>query len=413
MTAAALTPPRPRLGPRPLPLHLTLAGGTWLSSLAALPLARSGSLAWSADGPAEAAAALAPALASAPPEALARALGAEVRARLGRFLDGIAAYRAHPYRRAPDDAPVAWSAGSARLFDYGPGRAARAAVMFVPSLINRAYVLDLLPDRSLVRFLAASGVRTFLLDWGAPDRVERGFALEDYLAARLRPALEAAVVTARRPVVVAGYCMGGLFALPLALAAPSQVAAAVFLAVPWNFSADGGRQRALLMTAERSLDTLIDALGELPTDLLQALFTGLDPLIALRKFTRFATLDQAGAEARAFVALEDWLNDGVPLAGPVARQCLFGWYRDNLPGRGAWCIDGLAVRPEALAMPSLVVVPAEDRIVPPPFAEALAAALPAATVWRPPLGHIGMVASARAERAIYAPLARWLLAAGK
>ena len=43
---------------------------------------------------------------------------------------------------------------------------------------------------------------------------------------------------------------------------------------------------------------------------------------------------QEQAEARDFVALEDWLNDGVPLALPVARECLGGWYGDNVPGRG-------------------------------------------------------------------------------
>ena len=45
-------------------------------------------------------------------------------------------------------------------------------------------------------------------------------------------------------------------------------------------------------------------------------------------------------------------------------------------------------------MPTLVVVPSRDRIVPPRSAEPLAAAIPGATVLRPPFGHIGMMASA-------------------
>jgi polyhydroxyalkanoate synthase len=125
---------------------------------------------------------------------------------------------------------------------------------------------------------------------------------------------------------------------------------------------------------------------------------------------RFANLPAAGRSARAFVALEDWLNDGVPLAGPVARQCLFGWYGDNLPGRGAYEIGGEQVAPGRLTLPSLAVVPAGDRIVPPASAEALAKALPGAEVWRPPLGHIGMVVSPRATAALHRPLARWIIA---
>ena len=47
--------------------------------------------------------------------------------------------------------------------------------------------------------------------------------------------------------------------------------------------------------------------------MLQALFAAVDPLVALRKFTRFAALPQTAPPAQHFVALEDWLNDGVPL----------------------------------------------------------------------------------------------------
>ena len=43
-----------------------------------------------------------------------------------------------------------------------------APLLAVPSLINRAYVLDLAPGRSLLRYLAAQGLRPLLVDWGAP-----------------------------------------------------------------------------------------------------------------------------------------------------------------------------------------------------------------------------------------------------
>ena len=207
--------------------------------------------------------------------------------------------------------------------------------------------------------------------------------------------------------------MGGLLALPLALQRPQQVAALGLLATPWDFAADGGAQRRLLLSQEPALRAAIAQFGRLPTDLVQALFTGLDPLLALRKFLRFAALEPESPAALAFVALEDWLNDGVPLIGPVAKQCLFGWYGDNEPGRGVWQVGGMTVDPARLDVPSLAVVPAEDRIVPPPSAEALARALPSPEVWRPALGHIGMMASARAHATIYEPLTRWIVAAAK
>jgi polyhydroxyalkanoate synthase len=59
----------------------------------------------------------------------------------------------------------------------------------------------------------------------------------------------------------------------------------------------------------------------------------LDPFLAERKFIRFAGLDTAGDAARSFVALEDWINDGVPLAHEVALECARSWYRGNDPPR--------------------------------------------------------------------------------
>ena len=133
-----MAPPAPRQGPRPLPLHLGMAATGWLSSLAALPHARSGSLHWR-HAAAERTKALEAALAAADPEALARALGAEAAGRIGRFLDGIRGYRAHPYRRRLADPPVLWQAGTTRVFSFG-GEPAGAPVLLVPSLINRAYI---------------------------------------------------------------------------------------------------------------------------------------------------------------------------------------------------------------------------------------------------------------------------------
>ena len=62
-------------------------------------------------------------------------------------------------------------------------------MLFVPSLINRAYVLDLLPERSMLRWLATRGIRPLLLDWGWPGPLERQFGLSELITGRLERAL--------------------------------------------------------------------------------------------------------------------------------------------------------------------------------------------------------------------------------
>ena len=134
----------------------------------------------------------------------------------------------------------------------------------------------------------------------------------------------------------------------------------------------------------------------------------MDPGGIGEKYRKFGQVDPGSDAATRFVALEDWLNDGVPLAAPVAREALAEWYGANTPGRGAWRVAGAAVRPEALRMPCFVAVPAKDRIVPPAGALALAGLIPGALVHRPASGHIGMAAGPRARAGLWSPLVDWL-----
>ena len=247
------------------------------------------------------------------------------------------------------------------------------------------------------------------MDWGAPGAAEARFTLTDYIAGYLKSALDKAVALAGGPVGVIGYCMGGNLVLPLAQRHPDRVAALVLMATPWDFAAMGGRR--ILQAMGPGIEALLAGAGRLPVDVLQAMFASLDPTLAGRKFRRFAGLDPGSKRARTFVALEDWLNDGVPLVEAVARECLFGWYGENTPGRGAWCVDGRPVRAEEVRVRSLSVIPEHDTIVPPASARPLARALPGAESLSIAAGHVGMVAGRGAVEALYAPTAEWLGAA--
>ena len=332
------------------------------------------------------------------------------------LIAGIAAYRRHPWRRDLPDPPAIWSEGDTRLLDYGAGSPGLGnspgnspggpVVLVVPSLVNRATVLDLAPGRSMLRWLVGAGVRPLLLDWGWPGEAERRFALTDYVAGRL----ERAILAVDGPVVLAGYCMGGLLAVAAAERRPDRVRALALLATPWDFHAeDAGKARRVAALLPK-LEPALAATGTLPVDALQALFSMLDPGAVAAKYRAFAALDQGSEAARGFVALEDWLNDGIPLAAPVAREALGLWYGANAPARGEWRVAGLPVRPEALRLPAFVAVPGRDRIVPPEGARPLAERIAGAVLHQPASGHIGMVAGRRAEAALWAPLLEWLRA---
>ena len=408
LPGTAHVPPGPMLrrGPRPLLLHLTLA---MLKSSTSVSASQTLSGAW--PGWSEAATEQA--------RRFAEAVRAGVTGQEGFFphavlmealredrdlVAGIAAYRRHPWRRDLPDPPVLWTEGGSRLLDFG---GTGPPLLVVPSLVNRATVLDLAPGRSMVRFLAAQGLRVLLLDWGWPGEAERRFTLTDYIAGRLERAMAVAAGAVGGRLVLTGYCMGGLLAAAAAQRRPDLVAALALLATPWDFHA-AGRERAVQMGRMASLlEPAMAFAGTLPVDMLQMLFALLEPFGVADKYRAFGRLAQDSDRARMFVALEDWLNDGVPLAAPVARESLTGWYAANTPARGTWVVAGLPVGPERLDLPSFVAVPARDRIVPPESARPLAALIPGAVLHAPAAGHIGMVAGSTAEAALWRPLLAW------
>ncbi len=313
---------------------------------------------------------------------------------------GIAAYRRHPWRRDLTDPPAIWAEGGSRLLDYGPQGA--PPLFIVPSLVNRAYVLDLLADHSMLRFLAAGGVRPLLLDWGFPDEAAGRFTLTDYVAGRL----ERAMTAVGGPVTLAGYCMGGLMAVAAAQRRPDLVKRLVLLATPWDFWTPDAEPARRLADLLPWLEHALTLGGQMPVDVLQLLFSLLEPGGVGAKYRDFGAQDQASPRARMFVAMEDWLNDGVPLSGPVAREVLSGWYGRNTPAAGAWRIAGAPVRPGDIRMPGFIAIPGRDRIVPPE--SALALEIAGAHTIRPRAGHIGMVAGSGARRALWEPLLAWL-----
>lgn len=401
--------PLMRRGPRPLLLHLTLAMLRSNVSRVTSPL-------WNADWPNSSVAAV---LQSIQDQVRSAADGgkpasefpAEVMAETLRqdaaLIEGIAAYRRHEYQRDLADPASVWAEGGSRLLDYGPvgGR----PVLFVPSLVNRTYVLDLMVGHSMLRWLAGQGIRPLLLDWGWPGDAERRFSVTDYVAGRLERAMIAAGAVAGSVPVLAGYCMGGTLAVAAAQRRPDLIAGLALLAAPWDFHAPDPQRALLAADALPLMEPALAFSQSLPVDLLQSLFALLDPWGVGEKYRGFARQRQDSPRARLFVAMEDWLNDGIPLAAEVARTCLGDWYGRNAPMRGTWHVAGLPVDPTAIAMPAFVAIPGRDRIVPPESARPLAEMIPGAALHEPSAGHIGMVAGSNAERALWRPLRDWVL----
>jgi polyhydroxyalkanoate synthase subunit PhaC len=317
-------------------------------------------------------------------------------ARLSRVLAGLRAYQDHPATRALPPAPAIARIGTVTLRDYARPGSTGPVVVFVPSLINPPDVLDLAPHNSLLRWLAGEGLRPLLVDWGALDSGERSLDLAGIVAQRLVPLLHQAPA----PFALAGYCLGGTIALAAAQLVP--VTRLALIATPWHFSGFDPAQRDAATQLWTMARPVAAELGAMPMELVQPLFWNLDPGAPATKFARFADMPADSPEAAAFIAVEDWANDGPPLPLGVAATLFEDLFGSDTTGRGAWQVDGQRIDPASLDVPLLDIVSLRDRIVP------AATSVGAGTRIALDLGHVGMIVGGRARAALWEPLAHWL-----
>src|SRR6185437_12998747 len=103
----------------------------------------------------------------------------------------------------------------------------------------------------------------------------------------------------------------------------------------------------------------------------------------------FGRLDPASAEARRFVELEEWANEGEPLPYPAARELIEDLFGKDLPGSGDWRVGG-AIATDRLTIPALHLTAERDLIAPP----ATVASDEAVAI---PSGHVGMIVGSARE----------------
>jgi len=307
-------------------------------------------------------------------------------------LAGLKAYQEAPRKGKKRPARVRYRQRRARLRDYGgDGR----PVIFVPSLINPPFILDLAPQNSLLRWCSEQGLHPYLLDWGEPSPDDRAMDVTAHVERILLPL----IARFDEPPLLVGYCLGGTLAL--AAAAAGGVAGLALIATPWHFTGFGGG-RAAIAELWQSAKPACERMGLVPMEVLQTGFWRLDPGRTVSKYEAFGQMEPGSPGWNGFIALEDWANAGAPLPYAAGRQLFEEFVGDDLTGKGGWTVAGHAVDPHALPCAAVEFVSLSDRIVPKESAADLADRRDLGA------GHVGMIVGGRSKVQLWEPLADWL-----
>ncbi len=257
--------------------------------------------------------------------------------------------------------------GTMRVFRYQPVTEipqGKTPLLLVPSMINRAYIMDLMDGSSLAGYLVCQGVPTYLIDWGTPgtehNHLSFGFYVDDMTTLAVDAVLRDAKATT---LGMLGYCMGGTMALIHAALHPKRIDRLTLLAAPINFHDDG----VLSQWARKEsfpVDRVVEVLGQMDKMMLQTSFQWLKPLSQLQKLKNLYEGAANPKMVSSFVHLESWLNDNVCVPGQAYREYVTTCYHDNALVNGTLKVNDRPVSLTQVTCPMLNVMAKKDHIVP-------------------------------------------------
>jgi polyhydroxyalkanoate synthase subunit PhaC len=302
----------------------------------------------------------------------------------------------------------------ARLLRYDADveRDSKVPILLISSLINRYYVLDLLPELSVVSKLCERGFDVWVLDWKATGDLGPRLGFADYVDGAIASAAADAARSSGVPsVTVLGYCMGGTLAAMFAAHRPELVKALCLLGTPIDFHGSG-MLADWTQHSRFDADLMMEVFGNMPPQLMQSGFKLLNPADAWFKQLHLMLDGADEARVRQFVALEAWLDDNISFPGGVYREYIKQLYQDNALVRGAFRLGGTVVDLAKISAPLLNVIALRDHICAPPSSRALMPLVASADkqVLEFDAGHIGISTSRRAHAELWPKIIDWMLA---
>lgn len=307
---------------------------------------------------------------------------------------------------------VVYADGHLKLLHYVPVRAAETLappLLIVYSLVNRYHMIDLQPDRSIVRRLLDRGADLYVIDWGYPTPSDRWTTIEDHVG-MLGDCAD--VVRARHGLEkldVLGICQGGFFALCYAAHNPERVRNLITMIVPVDFDLD----RTLMAKLARNtdVDRMVDVLGNIPGRLIAQQFLMRSPFAQhVQKYADLVDLFEDHEGLLTFLRMEKWINDSPDHPGETFRSWIKDGYQENRLVKGSFALGGRVVRLEDVRMPILNLYGERDDIVEPASSAALRTYVGSDDVTERsfPVGHIGMYVSGKTQHALPTTIVEWL-----
>ncbi len=313
---------------------------------------------------------------------------------------------------------VVFTENKLRLLHYHPvtEKTHRVPLIMIFALINRPYILDLKPGKSVVEVLLKKGIDVYMIDWGIPGDEDKNLNLDHYINRYIKKVVQRVkTISGSDRISLMGYCMGGTMSAMYTALYPQDVKNLILMTAGIDFKVDG----MLNLWGDKpnfDVDKFVEAHGNVPAEFLQAGFLLMKPVQNLiSKYVSFYENIENEDFVENFLAMEKWINDNIPVPGEVFREFIKYGYQENLLVQNKLRINGRVVDLKNIRCSVLNLIAEQDHLVPPAssmvFNDLISSKDKDTIVY--PTGHIGLSVSSKALRDLWPKVADWLISRSK
>ena len=214
----------------------------------------------------------------------------------------------------------------------------------------------------------------------------------------------------RKKINLLGICQGGAFSLCYTALHQKKVKNLITTVTPVDFHT---KQDLLShMVREIDIDQIVDTLGNIPGEMLNATFLTMKPYTLMgQKYVDLVNILDDKEKAMNFMRMEKWIFDSPDLVGEAYRQFIKQFYQENGLVKGTVRIGDDVVDLGKITIPILNIFARDDHLVPPDASKALEGCVSSKDYHSLefPGGHIGIYVSGKAQKMIPPSVARMVV----
>ena len=301
-----------------------------------------------------------------------------------------------------------------KLKYYSPTRTSpddiKTPLLVVYALINRETMLDLQPERSVVKSFQENGINLYMVDWGYPTGKDKFLTIDDHVNGYMDNIVNFILKREKvEKINLMGVCMGGTFSIIYSALHPNKIKNLVTTVCPTNFDTDQGLLHIWLKWMDP--DKIINTFGNMPGDLMNFAFLLLNPArLMIDKYVGFLENMDNKAFVENFVRMEKWIFDSPDIPGETFRQFVRDCYQKNLLIQNKLVVGGRRVDLRNIKMPLLNIYAQYDHLVPPGAAEKITSVVGSKDTENVCLdtGHIGIYVSSKTQKEFAPKIIQWL-----